>query len=191
MGDIDEGELDGSIPGLANTNDVRYADFFEPPPKRPSKAKRTRALPKTQPPPEAAAKSSQAEDRDSDMERAMADVRRDLLDSEDELSEEADDLSDASDDSDALPRLSASKSQNKNLSTHEKQRLQIAEEIRRLENLITTIFSQLPRRSIERSRLTSAKLLGFGVIVLLAYSGSLRLVSAKLILPGPGDWSRA
>lgn len=133
--DVDGGELDGAMSGLVNTNDVRYADFFEPPPKKPSKSKRTRALPKTQPPAELSPDKKQTEEAESDIERAIADVRRDLLDSEEELSEEEDDQSDMSDDSDALPRLSASKLKNKNLSTHEKQRLQIAEEIRRLENI--------------------------------------------------------
>lgn len=133
--DVDGGDLDGAMPGLANTNEVRYADFFEPPPKKPSKAKRTRALPKTQPPAEPTKSKANDEERDSDLERAMADVRRDLLDSEDEVSEDDEDRSDMSDDSDVLPRLSASKLQNMNLSTHEKQRLQISEEIRRLEQL--------------------------------------------------------
>lgn len=133
--DVDGGELDGAMPGLANTNEIRYVDFFEPPPKKPSKGKRTRALPKTQPPPEVAVAKGNDDAPDSDLERAMADVRRDLLDSDEEGFEDDEDRSDMSDDSDALPRLPASKLQNKNLSTHEKQRLQIAEEIRRLETL--------------------------------------------------------
>lgn len=138
MADIDQGDLDGMMPGLANTNEVRYADFFEPPPKKPSKSKRTRALPKTQPPAELA--RANAEDvEEADLERAIADVRRDLLDSEDEAeddedNEDGDDLSD-DDDSDALPQPPASKVRGKNLSTHEKQQIQIAEEIRRLESL--------------------------------------------------------
>lgn len=133
--DVDGGELDGAMSGLVNTNEVRYADFFEPPPKKPSNSKRTRALPKTQPPAEVSKGNKQNEEADDDLERAMADVRRDLLDSEEELSADEDEQSDMSDDSDALPRLSASKLKNKNLSTHEKQRLQIAEEIRRLESI--------------------------------------------------------
>lgn len=124
--DVEEGDLDGMMDAFVNTNEVRYADFFEPPPKKPSKSKRTRALPKTQPP-------KQSNDDDAaELERAMADVRRDLLDSDNELDEEDDEA--ASDDSDALPGLSA-RLKDKNLSTHEKQKLQIAEEIRRLESI--------------------------------------------------------
>ncbi|KAK5956554.1 U3 snoRNP protein [Knufia fluminis] len=136
MDGVDEGELDGMMPGLANTNEVRYSDFFEPPPKKPSKAKRTRALPKTQPPAELARVSGEAEDEeDADLERAMADVRRDLLDSEEEdfENEEGDQHLSDDDGPDSLSRLPASKIRDKNLSTHEKQQLQIAEEIRRLE----------------------------------------------------------
>ncbi|KAK5104115.1 U3 snoRNP protein [Lithohypha guttulata] len=135
--EIDGGELDGMMYGLVNTNDIRYADFFEPPPKKPSKSKRTRALPKTQPPPVRNNTGADQQEQESDLERAMADVRRDLLDSDEEVDEDEEEVEDDSDvsDSDALPRLSASKIKDKNLSTHEKQRLQIAEEIRRLEAL--------------------------------------------------------
>lgn len=137
--DVEEGDLDGMMPGLTNTNDILYTDFFEPPPQRPSKKKRMRALPKTQPP-KAAETSGRGEqtveEEAADLERAIADVRRDLLDSEDEADDleddgEDDDLSDAG--SDVLPRLPASKRNDKNLSTHEKQQLRIREEIRRLE----------------------------------------------------------
>lgn len=128
QGDVEEGDLDGMMDAFVNTNEVRYADFFEPPPKKPSKSKRTRALPKTQPPKQNA--EIDGDEDEAELERAMADVRRDLLDSEDELEEEDDEA--LSDDSDALPSLSA-KLKDKNLSTHEKQKLQIAEEIRRLE----------------------------------------------------------
>lgn len=138
MDDIDDGELNGMMPGLANTNEIRYADFFEPPPKKPSKSKRTRALPKTQPPAELV-QAGAANEGDADLERAIADVRRDLLDSEeedeeDEGDEDEDDLSE-DDNSNALPRPPASKTRAKNLSTHEKQQIQIADEIRRLEAL--------------------------------------------------------
>jgi len=138
MNDIDGGELNGIMPGLANTNEVRYADFFEPPPKKPSKSKRTRALPKTQPPTQLV-QADVENDENADVERAIADVRRDLLDSEEEDEaeeddENEDDLSD-DDNSAALPRPSGSKIRAKNLSTHEKQQIQIADEIRRLESL--------------------------------------------------------
>lgn len=140
LDDLAEGDLDGMMPGLTNTNDILYTDFFEPPPQRPSKKKRMRALPKTQPPTAAVASELEqktAEEEVADLERAIADVRRDLLDSEDEQDdgkdegEEDEDLSDT--DSAVLPRLPASKRNDKNLSTHEKQQLQIREEIRRLE----------------------------------------------------------
>lgn len=133
--DENQDGLDGVMSALVNTNDIRYSDFFEPPPKKPSKHKRTRALPKTQPLPEAPTADEYFENEQADMERAMADVRRDLLDSEEDSSVDEDENWDVSDNSDALPKPSASKLKNKNLSTHEKQRLQIAEEIRRLENL--------------------------------------------------------
>ena len=130
--DIEGGELDGMMPGSVDTSNIRYAEFFEPPPRKPSKLKRTRALPKTQPPKVQAEGGDDGDAEAANLERAMADVRRDLLESDEELSD-ADEGSNLSDDSDALPRLSAAKLNSKSLSTHEKQQLQIAEEIRRLE----------------------------------------------------------
>lgn len=112
--DDDEGYLDDAMPGLNNTNDIRYKDFFEPPPKKLSKTKRMRALPKTQPP-----KASATGDLDEDTQRAMNDVNRDIFASESEEDDQSD--SDASN-----PR-------SRNMSTHEKQRAKIATEIRRLE----------------------------------------------------------
>jgi U3 small nucleolar RNA-associated protein MPP10 len=115
----EDSALDEGLLGLDNTNDIRYADFFAPPPKKQSKTKRMRALPKTQPKPQ-----PQAEDDDveNSLQRAMADVRRDLLESDEEDSgpESGSDADDA--------RPSA-----RNMSTHEKQRAAIAAEIRRLE----------------------------------------------------------
>lgn len=112
-------DLDQGLPGIDNTNDIRYAEFFAPPPRKPSRSKRMRALPKTQPKPQATAETDA--DAENDMSRAMAEVRRDLLESDDEGSDE--DLSGSD-----LDRPST-----KNLSTHEKQQLKIAAEIRRLE----------------------------------------------------------
>jgi U3 small nucleolar RNA-associated protein MPP10 len=113
--DIDEeGYLDEGMPGLGNTNEIRYADFFEPPPKKPSKLKRMRALPKTQP-----MTKEGEDDIDADMQRAMDDVNRDIFASESEQF-------DSEVDSDGGPET-------KNLSTHEKQRAKIAAEIRKLE----------------------------------------------------------
>lgn len=104
-----EPEVDPEATSYGDTSNIRYADFFQAPPRKAS-SKRSRALPKTQP-----AKEVSQEDVD----RAMADVRRDLFDDEDEMEEEAEEM----DDGEAQgPR-----------STHEKQRAKIADEIRRLE----------------------------------------------------------
>ena len=116
----DDAEMDNSMPGLGNTNDIQYAGFFEPPPQKPSKTKRMRALPKTQPEPKRP--KNIMEDIENDIQRAMADVRRDLLDSDEEISEEEEDG--ATD-----GRLGI----DKNMSTHEKQKASIAAEIRKLE----------------------------------------------------------
>ncbi|KAK7903478.1 U3 snoRNP protein [Exophiala xenobiotica] len=120
MTDAENLDLEGGMPGLSNTNEVRYADFFVPPPRKLTKTNRMRALPKTQPTPRSRA---QAEDMEGDMERAMADVRRDLLESDEEVS----DVESGSDIDDDL------KVSKKNMSTHERQRALIATEIRRLE----------------------------------------------------------
>ncbi|KAJ5176441.1 uncharacterized protein N7482_002318 [Penicillium canariense] len=103
---------DADMGGFGNANDIKYADFFAPPPRKAS-SKKARALPKTQP---------AAEDlTEGDVSRAMADVRRDLFDEESEAEGEEDEQLDEADDS-HVPR-----------STHEKQRARIADEIRRLE----------------------------------------------------------
>ncbi|KAG9788835.1 Mpp10 protein, partial [Aureobasidium melanogenum] len=119
MLDEETNGLEDGIPGLDNTNDIRYEDFFAPPPKKLSKTKRMRALPKTQPAPQT---QQQDEDIEGDMQRAMNDVRRDLLESDEELSDE-ESGSEADGDRPSM----------KNMSTHEKQRAAIAAEIRRLE----------------------------------------------------------
>jgi U3 small nucleolar RNA-associated protein MPP10 len=130
--EAEDGDLGGGMGGLDNTNDIQYADFFEPPPKRPSKTKRMRALPKTQPPPKPT--KNGAEEVENDIERAISDVRRDLLESEDE--DEEDDPSDASSSRPGNPtskRPSKGATATSKMSTHEKQRAAIAAEIRRLE----------------------------------------------------------
>ncbi|KAL6251244.1 U3 snoRNP protein [Rhinocladiella similis] len=122
--DISENEnldLENGMPTISNTNEIRYADFFAPPPKKQSRTKRMRALPKTQPAP--GPKPQGASEVESDLQRAMADVRRDLLESDEELSG-----TDGGSDSDDLEP-----SKKKNMSTHERQRAAIASEIRRLE----------------------------------------------------------
>jgi U3 small nucleolar RNA-associated protein MPP10 len=111
--DSDDDAFDGEdagMGGIENANDIRYADFFAPPPRKAS-SKKARALPKTQP---------SAEVMEGDVERAMADVRRDLFDEESEGEAEVDEMHEAGDSN--VPR-----------STHEKQRARIADEIRRLE----------------------------------------------------------
>ncbi|PWY93841.1 Mpp10 protein [Aspergillus sclerotioniger CBS 115572] len=95
--------------GWVNTSDIKYSDFFAPPPRKATR-KKSRSLPKTQPN-ETISKG--------DVDRAMADVRRDLF--EDELSGE---------DSDEYDETRGSQN---NHSSHEKQRARIADEIRRLE----------------------------------------------------------
>lgn len=122
-GSVQDGYLDDGMPGLGHTNEIRYADFFEPPPKKPSKTKRMRALPKSQPPDTntGGAQRLNGDDQlEADVQRAMADVNRDMFASES-------DVSDSANDSDTNP------SGVKNLSTHEKQRAKIAAEIQRLE----------------------------------------------------------
>ena len=114
----EDGALEG-LNGLDNTNEIRYSDFFAPPPRQLSKSKRMRALPKTQPQPQLQARQDDGED---DLQRAIADVRRDLLDSGEEDS-----------DLDSGSELEHKRPSSKNLSTHEKQRAAIAAEIRRLE----------------------------------------------------------
>ncbi|GAB1204583.1 hypothetical protein APSETT445_003239 [Aspergillus pseudonomiae] len=106
--DADPGTVHGA--DWVNTSDIKYSDFFAPPPRK-STTKRSRPLPKTQP---VAAINS------NDIDRAMADVRRDLF--EDDASIENSDVDDG--------ELGEPETQK---STHEKQRARIADEIRRLE----------------------------------------------------------
>lgn len=121
MLDEEDNDPGDGLPGLENTNEIRYADFFAPPPKKPSKTKRMRALPKTQPTPQRRLEDDN--EMEEDMQRAISDVRRDLLESDDE---EPSDVESGSEVDGTKPSM-------KNLSTHEKQRAAIAAEIRRLE----------------------------------------------------------
>lgn len=93
--------------GVANTSDIMYADFFEPPLRKVS-SKSSRPLPKTQPRHVAS---------NDDIDHAMADVHRDIF--IDEVSAE---------DSDDEPSHNMA-----HRSSHEKQRARITDEIRRLE----------------------------------------------------------
>ena len=129
----EDGNLADGMGGIDNTNDILYADFYEPPPKKPSKTKRMRALPKTQPPPRPAMNNTE-EDVANDVERAISDVRRDLLESE---SEDQDNDPSGASESDSNNSISKRPSKRafatSRLSTHEKQKATIAAEIRRLE----------------------------------------------------------
>ncbi|KAJ5635428.1 uncharacterized protein N7484_008741 [Penicillium longicatenatum] len=106
--DEDMGDMD--TPAWMDTSDIKYTDFFAPPPRKAS-SKKARSLPKTQP---------TGPILDNDVDRAMANVRRDLFDEESDI-EDGGDAIDESGDAQA-PK-----------STHEKQRARIADEIRRLE----------------------------------------------------------
>ena len=103
--------------GPSNTNDIMYADFFAPPARKASK--RSRALPKTQPPPLLAKEV----DADDDIQRTISAVRRDIF--EDDLSpnESEDALTPDSDPDAPLSRRS----------NHEKRQAKLAAEIRKLE----------------------------------------------------------
>ncbi|PKY01844.1 U3 small nucleolar ribonucleo protein Mpp10 [Aspergillus campestris IBT 28561] len=98
--------------GWTNTSDIKYADFFAPPPRKVS-VKDSRPLPKSQP-------STTIDDNDID--RAIGDVRRDLLEEDDEDSGE-----DSGTPNDGVDGPQTQRS------SHEKQRARIADEIRRLE----------------------------------------------------------
>ena len=100
-------QLDG-IGAMNNTNDIKYADFFAPPPSKASKSSHRRALPKTQPP-------SQPTTEDN-IQRTISAVRRDIF--EDDLTPNEDEAP-----SDANDRRSS----------HQKRQAALTAEIRRLE----------------------------------------------------------
>ena len=96
---------------LNNTNSIRYADFFEPPPRRISKGESgRRALPKTQP------HQTPMGGGEEDMQRTMDVVRRDIF--EDNLTPDEDEVP-----SDPEDRRSS----------HQKRQAALTAEIRRLE----------------------------------------------------------
>ncbi|KAL9131771.1 MAG: hypothetical protein Q9217_000376 [Psora testacea] len=98
-----------------NTNDVKYADFFAPPPRKLTKSTRRRALPKTQPTP---SNTALTEPLEEDIQRTISAVRRDIF--EDDLT--PDEASDS-----APPDPSDRRS------SHQKRQAKLVEEIRRLE----------------------------------------------------------
>lgn len=115
---LDEGEMDG-IGGMANTNDVMYADFFAPPAQKKRKNKKGRPNPHNFP---AAAKT--ADEEDEDVDRTMAAVHRDLYE---------DDDSEAEDDDEAdLPDIDPADPKSRR-SAHERRKAALQEEIRKLE----------------------------------------------------------
>lgn len=93
---------------MNNTNEIRYADFFAPPPSKASISSRRRALPKTQPPPQQAT--------EDDIQRTISAVRRDIF--EDDLTPNEDEAP-----SDANDRRSS----------HQRRQAALTTEIRRLE----------------------------------------------------------
>lgn len=114
--DSDEASENGvemeDIGALNNTNDIKYAEFFEPPPRKATKSRR-RALPKTQPPPSVSTPGQQTED---DLQRTISAVRRDIFE---------DDLTPSEDE--------AGSDINDSRSSHQKRQAALTAEIRRLE----------------------------------------------------------
>lgn len=100
---------------LANTNDVFYRDFFEPPPQAPAKRSK-QPLAKTQPPVATDLSQVNAED----IEKTMSAARRDIFEDEDDAEEEEE----ATNESDKPSR---------NLSSHELRQATLAKQIRELE----------------------------------------------------------
>lgn len=109
--DFNEEAESQSPVNMENTNEVMYADFFAPPPKKLMKSTRMRALPKTQPPVNLEAPN------EANISRAMADVRRDIFE----------------DDSEGEASLQGSDDQVRSRSSHQKRQAELTTEIRRLE----------------------------------------------------------
>ncbi|KAL8674479.1 MAG: hypothetical protein Q9168_001144 [Polycauliona sp. 1 TL-2023] len=115
--DVSEGSLPMEDMGpSSNTNDVMYADFFAPPPRKAGKSTRMRALPKTQP------ASTPGLTQEDDIDRTIAAVRRDIF--EDDLS--------AGDESESNSVIDPGDPRSRR-SNHERRQAKLAEEIRKLE----------------------------------------------------------
>ncbi|KAL8728965.1 MAG: hypothetical protein Q9166_005060 [cf. Caloplaca sp. 2 TL-2023] len=120
-GDSNSNASEGVMPmegmgASSNTNDIMYADFFAPPPRKASQTTRMRALPKTQPIP------AFGPGQEDDIDRTIAAVRRDIF--EDDLSaDEESEANSVTDPGDPRSRRS----------NHERRQAKLAEEIRRLE----------------------------------------------------------
>ena len=93
---------------MNNTNDIKYADFFAPPPSKASKPSHCRALPKTQPPNQPAT--------EDEVQRTISAVRRDIF--EDDLTPD---------------ESEASSGANDRRSSHQRRQAALTAEIRRLE----------------------------------------------------------
>lgn len=107
------------IGSINNTNDIKYADFFAPPPRKAIKPSHRRALPKTQPP-EQPSGPTKTED---DIQRTISAVRRDIFEDDDDVSEGEEENSN---DNPTTPHPSRR-------SRHEIAQARLAIEIRRLE----------------------------------------------------------
>ena len=107
------GDMD-AMGGMGNTNSVMYADFFAPPAQKARKNKKGRPNPHNFP-------AKTADDAEpEDMQRTMDAVHRDLFEESDEEEEQPEEQLDPAD-----PRSRRS--------THERRKLQLQEEIRKLE----------------------------------------------------------
>lgn len=112
-GASDDGIEMDNLGGMNNTNEIKYADFFEPPPRKTSGPKGRRFLAKTQPPPSTVAPRQETEE---EIQRTISAVRRDIF--EDDLTPDEDEP--ASDANDAR-------------SSHQKRQAVLTAEIRKLE----------------------------------------------------------
>ena len=128
--DEDEGEAMASIHeedmqgagAMGNTNDILYADFFDPPQRKVNKKKRGRPHPHNFPQKGAQDGHQGLEGQEDEIERTMSTVHRDIFDDALSENESEEPLSDA-DPGDPKSRRS----------NHERRQAKIAEEIRRLE----------------------------------------------------------
>lgn len=117
--DSGSGADEMQIDSVNNTNDIKYADFFAPPPRKATKPSRRRALPKTQPPEQLSGPAAV----EGDIQRTISAVRRDIFEDDDEISG---DEEENSDDEPSVPHPSRR-------SRHEIAQVRLAAEIRRLE----------------------------------------------------------
>ena len=110
------GSDNGSDPDIhmQNTNNIKYGDFFAPPPRKLTKSA-SRALSMTQPP---SSTTAQGQPPDDDLQRTISAVRRDIF--EDDLT--------ANEDGDSAPSDPLDRR-----SSHQKRQAKLTEEIRRLE----------------------------------------------------------